>query len=106
MDLPPFRSKPAIPSHLTNEPSPLGVTANARDKKERDSLYAQIQNSNRGCQVVNFDEANEYFPELSTSAKMDGSNCREKYQIRHSEIDVEEHNEGATKRTLLVTSRA
>lgn len=55
---------------------------------------------------MNFDEANEYFPELSTSAKMDGSNCREKYQIRHSEIDVEEHNEGATKRTLLVTSRA
>ena len=103
MDSPPFRPKPAIPSHLTDGPSPLGVSIEARDKRERDSLYAQIQNSNRGRQVVNFDGPNGYFPKSSTSANMDGSNCRE---MVHGEIDVEGYNEGGPMRTPLATSRA
>jgi GTP cyclohydrolase IA len=106
MDLPPFRPKPAIPSHLTDGPSPLGVSTEARDKKERDSLYAQIQNSNRGRQVVNFDGPNGYFPKSSTGANMDGSNCRERHQMVHGEIDVEGYNEGGPTRTPLATSRA
>jgi GTP cyclohydrolase I len=55
---------------------------------------------------VNFDEPNEYLPESSIGAKIDGSNCRERYQIRHGEIDVEGYNEGATTTTPLATNRA
>lgn len=106
MDLPTFSPKPAIPSYLTDEPLPLGVSTDARDKRERDSLYAQIQNSNRGRQVVNFDEPNEFLPESSTGAKIDGSNYGETYLIRHGELHVEGYNEGATTRTPLATSRA
>ncbi|KAE9371777.1 GTP cyclohydrolase I [Stipitochalara longipes BDJ] len=106
MDSLPIRPKPTILSDLTDRPSPLGVSTEARDKKERDSLYEQIQNSNRGLQVVNFDDPNEYFPQSSTSANMDGSNCREKDQLVHGEIDVEGCNEAGPTRTPLATSRA
>ncbi|KAI4285292.1 MAG: hypothetical protein L6R38_000774 [Xanthoria sp. 2 TBL-2021] len=81
MDPSPFKPKPAIPFHLTNGPSPLSGSTEARDKKEKDSLYAQIQNSNRGRQVVNFDGPKGYFPKSSTSANLDGSNGRERHQI-------------------------
>jgi hypothetical protein len=106
MDSPPFKPKPAIPSHLANGLLPLGVSTEARDKKERDSLYAQIQNSNRGRQVVSFNEPSGYFPKLSTSVNMDGSNGRERHQMVHSEIDVEGYNECTPTRTPLATSRA
>jgi GTP cyclohydrolase I len=106
MDSLPFKPKPAVPSHLTNEPLPLSVSTEARDKKERDSLYAQIQNSNQGRQLVSFDGPNEYFPKSSTSAKMDGSSGRERHQMVQSEIDVEGYNECSPMRTPLATSRA
>jgi len=106
MDSPPFKPKSAIPSHLTNGPSPLSVSTEARDKKERDSLYVQIQNSSQGRQAVNFDELNRYFPKSSTSANMDGSNARERHQMVHSEIDVEGYTECSPTRTPLATSRA
>lgn len=100
--------KPAIPSHLTSVPSPLGGSTEARDKKERDTLYAQIQSSNRGCQVVNFDEPSEYFPKSSTGVKnMDGSsNDRGRQQMAHGEIDTEGHNDSGPMSTPLATSRA
>jgi GTP cyclohydrolase IA len=100
-----LRPKPAILSHPTDGPSPLSESTEARDKKERDSLYAQIENSNRGRHVVNFDGPNGYFPKSSTGANMDGSNCRERHQI-DGEIDVEGYNEGGPTRTPLATSRA
>jgi GTP cyclohydrolase IA len=37
---------------------------------------------------------------------MDGSNCRERHQMVHGEIDVEGYNEGGPTRTPLATSRA
>ncbi|TVY86714.1 GTP cyclohydrolase [Lachnellula willkommii] len=77
MGSPPFRPEAEIPSHLTEEPSPLGVSTEARDKKERDSVHAQIQNSHGGRHVVDFDE-----------------------------IDVEGYNEGGPTRTPLATSSA
>jgi len=106
MDSPPLKSKPAIPSHLANGPPPLSVSTEARDKKERDSLYAQIQNSNRGRQAVNFDEPNRYFPKSSTSASMDGSSACERRQMVYSESDVEGYGECNPTRTPLATSRA
>jgi GTP cyclohydrolase I len=106
MDSPsrPFETKPAIPSHLTG-PFSLGVSTEACDKKERDSLYAQIQNSSQGLQAVNFDEPNEYPLKASTSANLDGSNSREKHQIVHSEIDIGGYNECSATRTPLAASR-
>ncbi len=98
MDPQHFRPKPAIPSDLTDGPSPLGVSTDVRDEKERDSLYAQIQNSNQGRQVLNFDE----YTDMNT----DGSNYYERHQMVHGEIDVEGYNEGGPMRTPLATSRA
>jgi GTP cyclohydrolase I len=87
MDLTPFKPKSTIPSHLTDEPSPLGVSTDARDKKERDSLYTQIENLDRGRQVVSFNEPSD-----------------ERYQIIHGDIDVEGYKNGAITRTPLATS--
>lgn len=86
--------------------SPLGVSTEARDKKERDSLYTQIQDSNRGRWVVNFDRLNAYFAKSFTDANMDGSNCSERHEFVHGEIDVEGYNERGPTRTPLATSRA
>ena len=98
--------KPVIHSHLTNGPSPLSGSTEARDKIERDTLYAQIQNSNRGRQAVNFDEPNGHFPKSSTNGYLDDSNGRERHQIVQSEIDMEGYNEGGPTSTPLATSRA
>lgn len=102
MDSPSSRTKPAVPSNLADGPSPH----EDRDKKERDSLYAQIQNLNWGRQVVNFDGPNEYVPKSSTGTNMDGSNCHERHKMVHGEIDVEEHSEAGPTKTPLATSRA
>ncbi|PSN74455.1 GTP cyclohydrolase I [Corynespora cassiicola Philippines] len=105
MDSPPFRPKTAIPSHLTNGPSPLSISTEARDRKERDSLYAAIETSNRGRQIVNFDEPNGYFPKASANG-VNGRGASEAQKIEHSEIDVEGYNEEGVIRTPLATSRA
>jgi GTP cyclohydrolase I len=106
MDSLPFRPKPALPSHLKNGPLPLSVCTEARDKKERDSLSTHIQNSNRDCQVVNFDGSNGCFPKLPTSANMDGSNGLKRHQMVHGEIEVEGYNRGIPISTPLATSCA
>jgi GTP cyclohydrolase IA len=107
MDSSTARPKP-IPSHLTNGSSPLSLSTDARDKKERDHLYASIQTSNRGRQVVNFDGPNGYFSKSATSANMDGRNGdhHNSNHVEHSEIDVEGYNEGVVAQTPLATSRA
>lgn len=106
MDSPPFKPKPAIPSHLTNGPSPLSISTEARDRKERDNLFAAIEKSNRGRQIINFDGPNGYHPKSSTSANMDGRGPHDSHKIVHSEIDVEGYNEDGPSRTPLATSRA
>ncbi|KAF2871284.1 GTP cyclohydrolase I [Massariosphaeria phaeospora] len=103
---PPFKPKPAIPSHLTNGPSPLSVSAEVRDRKERDSLFAAIQISNRGRQVVNFDGPNGTHLNKSSSANMDGRESQEENDIVHNEIDVEGHTGDDYAGTPLATSRA
>lgn len=106
MDSPPSKPKPAIPSHLPNGHSPLASTearTEARDKKERDSLYAAIQTSNRGRQIVNFDGPNGYFPKTSTSANVNGKGAADEHKMASSEDDVDDH---VPIRTPLATSRA
>ncbi|KAF2260614.1 GTP cyclohydrolase I [Lojkania enalia] len=105
MDSPPLRQKTAIPSHLTNGPSPLSISTEARDKKERDSLYAAIQTSNRGRQVVNFNSPNGYFPKSSTSA-MESPAYHKHHDIIYSDTEVEHWREDGAARTPLATSRA
>ncbi|KAF1954172.1 GTP cyclohydrolase I [Byssothecium circinans] len=106
MDSPPFRPK-AIPSHMTNGPSsPLRLSQEARDRKERDNLYAAIETSNRGRQPVNFDSPNGYFPKASASADMDTKPINNGRIVPNSEIDVEGYNEAAVVKTPLATSRA
>jgi GTP cyclohydrolase I len=110
MDSPPFKPKAAIPSHLTNgpsSPSPLSLSTEARDKKERDSLFAAIQSSNRGRQAVNFDVANHngYFPKPSSS-NTDQRGAQDRHRMIHSEIGVDGYNDDAVARTPLATSRA
>jgi GTP cyclohydrolase I len=102
MDSPPFRPKP-IPSHLTNGSSPLSTNQEARDKKERDSLFSSIQTSNRGRQPVDFGDANGHAAKRASSANADGRNG---HHMIHSEIDVEGYNEGTVAKTPLGTSRA
>ena len=102
MGSPPLKPKPAIPSHLTNGPSPLSISTEARDKKERDALFTAIQTSNRGRQVVSFDEPNSYFSEPSGSAV----DNRGAHSIVYNEIDVEGYNDHGRARTPLATSRA
>lgn len=108
MDSPPFRPKSAIPSHLTNGPSPLSMSTEARDKKERESLFAAIQTSNRGRQIVDFDGPTGYFAKDSSSnmTNINGRGAHDKHHIIHHEIDVEGYNEEGASRTPLATSRA
>ncbi|KAF2403155.1 GTP cyclohydrolase I [Trichodelitschia bisporula] len=53
------KPKSALPTYLTNESSPLSTSEQARDKRERDSLYASIRAPQR--QVVDL-EGDGYFP--------------------------------------------
>lgn len=103
---PPHKAKPAIPSHLTNTSSPLSISTEARDKKERDSIYAAIESSKRGRQAVDFDGPNGYFPKTSTSADVQTPSARQKHKIIHNEIDVEAWKEDHATATPLATSRA
>jgi GTP cyclohydrolase I len=57
-----IKPKSALPSHLTSVPSPLSVSQEVRDKKERDKLYASIESSNTTRHPVDLDGPNSYFP--------------------------------------------
>ena len=101
MGSPPFRPKTAIPSHVTNVPSPLSISTEARDKKERDNLKAAIQASERGRQIVDFDRplGNGHLP---SNIHSDTEHSSQK--IVHTEVDVGDWHDGAP--TPLATSRA
>ncbi|KAF2421061.1 putative GTP cyclohydrolase I [Tothia fuscella] len=62
MDSPPLNPKPksSIPSYLTNTSplSPLSISQEARDKRERDKLYASIESSNTVRHPVDLDAPN------------------------------------------------
>ncbi|KAF3901967.1 hypothetical protein ABW21_db0202793 [Orbilia brochopaga] len=90
-----FKTKPIVHSQPKGGLSPLGVSTETHKEKERDSLYAQIQNPDH--QIVNFDERNGYFPKSSAGANM---------QVIHGEIDAEGNDEDGPMRKPLATSRA
>ncbi|KAF2462782.1 GTP cyclohydrolase I [Lindgomyces ingoldianus] len=104
MDSPPLKPKPAIPSHLTNAPSPLSTSTEARDRKERDTLYAAIESSSRGRQAVNFDGPNGQFKPSSSNMDSLALNCKHKPIC--NDIDEETWKEDSAAPTPLATSRA
>ena len=106
MDADAPRPKSALPTHMINGGSPLKLSTEARDKKERESLYNAIETSNRGRQMVNFDGPNGYFSTKASAAHMDGGSVHDRHQIINGEIDVEGYNEGPVSKTPLATSRA
>jgi hypothetical protein len=92
----------AIPTHMMNGGSPLRLTTEARDNKERENLFNAIETSTRGRQPVNFDGPAGYFP-----ANTNGDSVHDRHQITsNGEIDVEDDNEGAVAQTPLATTRA
>jgi GTP cyclohydrolase I len=95
-----------MPCHLANRPLSLSVSTEARNKKEKDSLYVQIEDLNRGRQIVSVDRPNEGSSKSSTGANINSGNGRERHQIVYSEINVEESNECSPTRTPLARSRA
>ena len=91
--------KSAVPSHMMNGGSPLRLTTEARDKKERENLFNAIEKSNRGRQPVNFDD-----PPV---ANMKGDSAHNKPHVSsNGEEDAEDYTERAVARTPLATSRA
>lgn len=100
-----MRPKPAIPSHLTNGSSPLS-TAQARQKKEREDLFAAIETSHRGRQVVDFDTPNGYFPESSSGRPVGSRAMPERLRIAPHEIEEEDDGHRGSAPTPLATSRA
>jgi GTP cyclohydrolase I len=97
---------PAESSNLRNETSISSTPAEARNKKERDTLYTQIENLHRGRQVVYFDEPEIQLPKFSTTFNKERSNSSEKDLLVHNDIDVEAYDKADPPRTPLATSRA
>jgi GTP cyclohydrolase I len=96
------KPKSTLPTHMMNGGSPLRLTTEARDKKERENLFNAIETSNRGRQPVNFDGPAGYFPANGSIATMNGGH----HETSNGEVDVEDHNEGVVVQTPLATSRA
>lgn len=94
------KPKSAVPTHMVNGRSPLSVSTEARDKRERENLYNAIETSSRGRQIVDFDGPSSY------SADVNGAGVHSRHTIVNGEIDVEGYNEGAVIQTPLATSRA
>lgn len=101
MDADTPKPKSALPTHMVNGGSPLRLTHEARDQKERETLYNAIETSNRGRQIVDFDGPNGYFAPTAS-----GPSTNVKHHIISHNIDVEGFNESAPIQTPLQTSRA
>jgi GTP cyclohydrolase I len=100
------KPKSALPGHMVNGRSPLRLTTELRDKKEREHLFHAIETSNRGRQVVNFDGPNGYFPEKGSAADTDQGSVHDRHRINNGRVDVEDYNHGMPSQTPLATSRA
>ena len=109
MSSPPFRTKPAVPSHLSNGSSLSDMATQARDKKERESIYSAIENSNRGRPAVNFNETNGFHSKSSAQNGDHLHSFHDRTSLIHSEIEEEVTNhttDDVTPPTPLATSRA
>ena len=84
------------------------MATQARDKKERESIYSAIENSNRGRPAVNFNETNGHHSK-SSAQNGDHHTFRDRTSLIHSEIEEEDTNhtsDDVTPPTPLATSRA
>lgn len=102
----PLRPKPEAAPHTPTAPSPLSLSTVARHQKEREHLFAAIENSNRGRSVVDFDQAgpNGFFSESSV-ADVNGRGESQRHRLLR-EQDGDELHHVAPLRTPLATSRA
>lgn len=93
---------------MMNGGSPLRLTTEARDKKERENLFNAIETSNRGRQVVNFDGPTSYFPAKAFAASTITNGTEpngHEMSNGHAENGVEDEG-AAVVQTPLATSRA
>jgi len=95
----PHRPKP-LPSYLTNGTSPLHLSQEARDSKERESAYKAIQSS-MGPKRIPLDLENEYFTAPNHS--------KEKRPVRQNNLveeDARDPRDEASPPTPPTTSRS
>jgi GTP cyclohydrolase I len=84
------KPKSAVPSHLSSTVSSLSISEEARDKRERDKLYASIESSYTTRQPIDLDSPNGYFPKKhQNKTEMNGVNGQNAKPKR--EIVDEEH---------------
>jgi GTP cyclohydrolase I len=101
------KPKSTLPTHMMDGGSPLRLTTEARDKKERENLFNAIETSSRGRQPVNFDGPAGYLPTNGSVATMNGGDVHGRHhETSNGEVDVEDPNEGVVAQTPLATSRA
>jgi GTP cyclohydrolase I len=87
---PNYKPKSALPAHLISTSSPLSVSQEVRDRKEREKLYASIESSSTIRHPVDLDSPNGYFSKKSQSKlDMNGPNGQSSKTTRGA-ID-EEH---------------
>lgn len=90
---PPLNPKPksALPPYLTNH-SPLAVSQETRDRKERERLIASIEASNTtGRLAVDLDAPSSYFPSSKNQGKTD-MNGHAGNPHRHVQNGLEKEN--------------
>lgn len=73
MDSPPLDPNPksSLPSRLTNGTSPLHMSQEVRNQKERDNLRASIKVSSTRRHVVDLDDPNGFFPKKPSPENQD-----------------------------------
>ncbi|USP72787.1 uncharacterized protein yc1106_00061 [Curvularia clavata] len=106
MDAHPSKPQSAIPTHMMNGGSPLRLTTEARDKKERENLFNAIETSNRGRQVVNFDGPTSYFPAKAVAATKHSGSANDGHEANNGHVGHQSEDESAVVQTPLATSRA
>jgi GTP cyclohydrolase I len=106
MDADMTKPRSAVPTHMMNGGSPLRLTTEARDKKERENLFNAIETSNRGRQVVNFDGPTSYFPAKAFVAAHNRDSAYNEHEMSNGHTEDQVEDEGAVVQTPLATSRA
>lgn len=106
MDADSSKPKSALPTHMVNGRSPLRLATEARDQKERESLFNAIETSSRGRQIVNFDGPDSFIPAKASTSEISSESAHAQHEIVNGEIDVEGYIEAAVAHTPLATSRA
>jgi GTP cyclohydrolase IA len=95
MDSPPLGPNPksSLPSRLVNGTSPLHLSREVRDQKERDNLRASIKASNTGRHVVDLDDPNGYFPKKSSPESQDSHGTKTSRRAIDEDYARDPHDE-------------